>query len=116
MSIKIGTILVRTYGCTALGNEFFRVASVSKTGKSITVEKIGSKNVESDGYGQSGKEVADESKVYGIVTSGKHKIVDGKLVTDTKPKQFKINDDGSFGSVYNRMHVWDGKACTFYCD
>lgn len=116
MSIEIGTILVRTYGCTAIGNEFFKVASVSKTGKSITVERIGSKTVESDGYGQNGKEVPDETKSHGIVTSGKHKRIDGKWVTDTKPFQFKLNADGSFGSEYKRMHVWDGKACTFYCD
>lgn len=116
MSIEIGTILVRTYGCTALGHEFFKVASVSKTGKSITVEQIGSKMVENYGYGQSGKEVPDETKSHGIVTSGKHKLIDGKWVTDTKPFQFKLNSDGSFGSLYKRMQVWDGKPCTFYCD
>ena len=116
MSIEIGTILVRTYGCTALGHEFFRVASVSKTGKSITVEQIGSKNVECDAWGQNGKEVADETKNYGIVTSGKHKLIDGKWVTDTKPFQFKLNADGSFGGEYKRMYVWDGEPCTFYCD
>lgn len=116
MSIEIGTILVRTYGCTALGNQFFKVASVSKTGKSITVEQIGSKAVESDKWGQCGKEVPDETKSHGIVTSVKHKLIDGKWVTDTKPVQFKLNSDGSFGSEYKRMYVWDGKACTFYCD
>lgn len=116
MSIEIGTILVRTYGCTALGHEFFRVASVSKTGKSITVERIGSKNIECDAWGQSGKEVADESKNYGIVTSGKHKLIDGKWVTDTKPFQFKLNADGSFGGSYHNMKIWNGNPCTFYCD
>lgn len=116
MSIEIGTILVRTYGCTALGNEFFRVVSVSKTGKSITVEQIGSKNVECDAWGQSGKEVPDETKSHGIVTSGKHKLIDGKWVYDDKPFQFKLNADGSFGGSYRNMRVWDGKPCTFYCD
>lgn len=116
MSIEIGTILVRTYGCTALGHEFFKVASVSKSGKSVTIEQIGSKSVTSDKWGQSGTEVPDETKSYGIVTSGKHKLIDGKWVTDTKPFKFKINSDGSFGSEYRRMHVWDGKPCTFYCD
>ena len=116
MSIEIGTILVRTYGCTAHGNQFFKVKSVSKTGKSITVEQIGSKAVESDKWGQSGKEVPDETKSQGIVTSGKHKLIDGKWVYDDRPFQFKINSDGSFGSLYKRMYVWDGKACTFYCD
>lgn len=116
MSIEIGTILVRTYGCTALGHEFFRVASVSKTGKSITVEQIGSKAIESDKWGQSGTEVPDETKSHGIVTSGKHKLIDGKWVYDDKPFQFKLNSDGSYGSLYKRMQVWDGKACTFYCD
>lgn len=116
MSIAIGTILVRTYGCTALGHLFFKVKSVSKTGKSIIIEQIGSKVVESDKWGQSGTEIPDETKSHGIVTSGKHKLIDGKWVYDDKPKQFKVNPDGSFGSVYDRMHVWDGKPCTFYCD
>ena len=116
MSIEIGTILVRTYGCTALGNQFFKVKSVSKTGKSITVEQIGSRAVESDKWGQSGKEVADESKSYGIVTSGKHKLIDGKWVTDTKPFQFKLNADGSFGGESRRLTVWNGQPRTFYCD
>jgi hypothetical protein len=116
MSIEIGTILVETYGWSALGNKFYKVASVSKTGKSITVERIGSNMVEHDGYGQNGTEVPDETKSYGIVTSGKHKLIDGKWVTDTKQKNFKVNDDGTFGSAYNRMRIWDGKPCAFYCD
>ena len=116
MSIEIGTILVETYGWSALGNKFYKVASVSKTGKTITVERIGSNMVEHDGYGQNGTEVPDETKSYGIVTSGKHKLIDGKWVTDTKSKNFKVNDDGTFGSAYTRMRIWDGKPCAFYCD
>ena len=116
MSIEIGTILVETYGWSSLGHHFYKVASVSKTGKSITVEHIGSKMIEHDGYGQNGKEVPDETKSHGIVTSGKHKLIDGKWVTDTKPKQFKVNGNGSFGSAYRRLHIWDGEPCTFYCD
>lgn len=116
MSIEIGTILVETYGWSSLGHNFYKVASVSKTGKSITVERIGSKMVENYGYGQSGKEVPDETKSYGIVMTDKGKFVDHKWVKILKPRQFKLNSDGAFGSAYNRMRVWDGKACTFYCD
>lgn len=115
-NIKVGTIIHASYGCTARGNLFYVVDSITKSGKSCILRRIGSRVVNSDKWCQNGSEVPDTTVDKGIVRNGKHKIVDGKWVENTKPRMFKIVDDDTLVGASEYMHIWDGKPCTFYCD
>lgn len=115
-NIKVGTIIHASYGCTARGNLFYVVDSITKSGKSCTLRQIGNKSVSSDKWGQSGEEVPDINEDKGIVLTGKHKLIDGKWVEDLKPQMFKINNDDTLSHKFHYMHIWNGKPCVFYGD
>lgn len=116
-NIKVGTILRETYGYSSMGNNFYVVETVSKSGKSVTLRKVGRKMVENhDGYAQCGKEVPDLEKDEGIVMKSKLTHIDGKLTDVKTVRKFKVDDNDTVGGRYYNMHIWDGEPCTFYCD
>lgn len=93
--MKLGDILVAKFGYNCTLVDFYKV--IKKTPKMVTVQKIGSKIVSHDGYGQAGYVVADESIVEDEII--RRKIID-------RNDAIKISD-------YQYAYVWDGNEVHF---
>ena len=93
--MKIGDILVAKFGYNCTLVDFYKV--INRTPKMVTVQKIGSKIVSHDGYGQAGYVVPDDSVIEDEIL--KRKIIDGRDC-------IKISD-------YQYGYIWDGNEVHF---
>ena len=93
--MKIGDILVAKFGYNCTLVDFYKV--INRTPKMVTVQKIGSKIVSHDGYGQAGYVVADEEVV-------EDEVLKRKIIESTEA--IKISD-------YCYAYKWDGNEVRF---
>lgn len=98
--VKVGDILVHSFGYNCTLVDFYKIVNVTKSGKSIKIRKLNSKMTSHDGYGQAGKVVPDE-------TFSNNEILTKRIVpSEYFGYMIKIND-------YSHAYPWDGKEVSF---
>lgn len=93
--MNTGDILVSKFGYNCTLVDFYKV--IKRTPKMVTIQKIGSKIVSHDGYGQAGYVIADESVVEDEII--RRKVMDER-------DAIKIGD-------YHYAYKWDGNEVHF---
>lgn len=103
--LNVGDILVQKFGYNCILVSFYKVLSVTKTGKSIKVVKIGQKLVsDEDGYGQIGYVMPNEDEIDEKPFT--RRIVKSEYSGDC----IKVNE-------YSYAYLWDGNKVYFNsCD
>lgn len=96
---EVGDILVSKFGYNCTLVNFYKVLSITPSGKSVRLAEIGSKIVEDDGYGQAGFVMpVDEIK---------------KTVGTKKINNSPYNGDYIKIDTYQYAYKWDGNKVHF---
>ena len=96
--LETGQILHCSWGYSMILNSFYKVLKGAQVGKMAVIQEIGKTTVTHDGYGQAGKQVANEAELGKVTT---HKV--------------KAGYQGEVGvkAYHGWAHAWDGQAKSF---